>query len=484
MTAAELSRYRGEIEASAEASRRYVLRRLSEEGAGLDVAGRRELAIEVIQDATGVFGDRAQATAAELFDEVMEADGVDARAQMFDGLIDHGRTEGSMHYAARKLVDGDRAGFDGDASDLAAYYVHRSAWFNMVNNCDLNHVRWARVPTGEETCEHCLMLASRGFAYHTQASASHKHTGCDCVVVPGNKGSTIEGYDPEECEQRWKSFSHLNRFLGSDEGRAFMREAGLAYGDTRDALARARGVYLTGRDSVRSFLTDLVRGKGGNAGRLPVDRLHPERVAGVPRTKVRMTFGEADGRRANPWYEVGETGETNCAACAAANEVRIRGYDVVARRFPIGDKDVSSIEKRAMRSLAEEPYIAFMDSKTGLLPSPIRLMDDELPTPANFYKMLEDTIGDGERYILRFTNSAADNTGHVVCIDRNAHGRLRILDPQCGSVYEGKAVRKYLERVRFVRPSDDGMVESNNYLFRVDNAEMNLKVLDIVLGAA
>ena len=221
MTAAELSRYRGEIEASAEASRRYVLRRLAEEGAGLDVAGRRELAIEVIQDATGVYGDRAQATAAELFDEVMEADGVDARARMFDGLIDYGRTEGSMHYAARKLVDGDVAGFDGDASDLAAYYVHRSAWFNLVNNCDLNHVMWARVPTGEETCGWCYMLASRGFAYHTQAAASHKHTGCDCVVVPGNKGSVVAGVDTSWLRECWNDcYETVGGPLSKSETRA------------------------------------------------------------------------------------------------------------------------------------------------------------------------------------------------------------------------------------------------------------------------
>ena len=210
MTAAELSRYRDEIKSSAEASRRYVLRRLAEEGAGLDVAGRRELAIEVIQDATGVYGDRAQATAAELFDEVMEADGVDARARMFDDLIDYGRTEGSMHYAARKLVDGDVAGFDGNASDLAAYYVHRSAWSNLVNNCNLHHIMWARVPTGEETCDYCLMLASRGFAYHSQAAASHKHTGCDCVVVPGNSRSTIVGYDPDDCFRRYEELVREN----------------------------------------------------------------------------------------------------------------------------------------------------------------------------------------------------------------------------------------------------------------------------------
>ena len=210
MKAAELARYRAQLDGTASDARAYVLRRLEDEGDGLDVAGMRELAIEIIGDAVAVFGDQAQAVAADLFDEVMEADGEDARARLFDGLIDHGRTEGKVHYYARKLVDGDAAGFAGDASDLAAYYVHRSAWDNLVRNCDLSHVMWARVPTGLETCPWCLMLASRGFAYHSRDTASHgKHRGCDCVVVPGNKGSTIEGYDPEALKERWHAFEEI-----------------------------------------------------------------------------------------------------------------------------------------------------------------------------------------------------------------------------------------------------------------------------------
>lgn len=34
--------------------------------------------------------------------------------------------------------------------------------------------KWARVPSGTETCQFCLMLASRGFAYTSEKSASEK----------------------------------------------------------------------------------------------------------------------------------------------------------------------------------------------------------------------------------------------------------------------------------------------------------------------
>lgn len=57
-------------------------------------------------------------------------------------------------------------------------------------------VRYARVPTGGETCPFCVMLASRGFVYISEQAASHAHPGCDCRVVPGFAGETeVEGYD-------------------------------------------------------------------------------------------------------------------------------------------------------------------------------------------------------------------------------------------------------------------------------------------------
>ena len=195
MTAAELERYRASLNATADDARLYVLGRLRDEASDLSVAEARDLAIEIVEDATGVYGDQAQAIAAELFDEIMEADGASARAQVFGDLIDHAKTESKMHYFACKLVEGDVAGFRRDASDLAAFYVHRSAWDNLVRNCDLNHVMWARIPTGHETCRWCLALAARGFTFHSKAAASHKHPRCKCVVVPGNAGSSVGGFD-------------------------------------------------------------------------------------------------------------------------------------------------------------------------------------------------------------------------------------------------------------------------------------------------
>lgn len=65
--------------------------------------------------------------------------------------------------------------------------------------------RYARVPSGTETCLFCLMLASRGFAYRSPKTAGedgHYHANCDCRVVP-SWDSSIEGYDPRAIYDKW-----------------------------------------------------------------------------------------------------------------------------------------------------------------------------------------------------------------------------------------------------------------------------------------
>lgn len=58
---------------------------------------------------------------------------------------------------------------------------------------------YARVPVGE-TCAFCILLASRGFVYSSERTATisrwgHKyHNNCDCVAVPFTRAGSIGGY--------------------------------------------------------------------------------------------------------------------------------------------------------------------------------------------------------------------------------------------------------------------------------------------------
>ena len=67
--------------------------------------------------------------------------------------------------------------------------------------------RFARIPTGTETCDFCLMLASRGFVYVNGEDGVkvHNHAHCQCVyVVQWGDNPAVEGYDPSECYDKWQ----------------------------------------------------------------------------------------------------------------------------------------------------------------------------------------------------------------------------------------------------------------------------------------
>lgn len=211
---ARLSRYRSDVDAYAGAARSYVeqyLRALMEEFPGMSVADLRDEAIGAVDDSLNAFGDQAAALSLELLEEVVSERGIEPVTEV-EGVVPREMVEGAVRYRARALVEGESERFVRDVADLSRYYVHRSALENMVRNCERNDLRYARVPSGRETCGFCFMLSSRGFVYRSEETAGSTHAyhdHCDCVIVPGFKddgrelGPQIEGYDPDEMRERW-----------------------------------------------------------------------------------------------------------------------------------------------------------------------------------------------------------------------------------------------------------------------------------------
>lgn len=212
---ARLGRYRSDVDAYAGAARSYVeryLRALMEEFPGMSVAELRDEAIGAVDDSLNAFGDQAAALSLELLEEVVSERGIEPVTEV-EGVVPREMVEGAVRYRARALVEGESERFVRDVADLSRYYVHRCALENMERNCDRNDLRYARVPSGRETCGFCFMLSSRGFVYRSEQTASGEHgyhDHCDCVVVPGFKdsgrelGPQIEGYDPEGMRRRWR----------------------------------------------------------------------------------------------------------------------------------------------------------------------------------------------------------------------------------------------------------------------------------------
>lgn len=87
----------------------------------------------------------------------------------------------------------------------------------MVNEMSKRHVadygrrdtvrpKYARVPSGAETCAYCYALAGLGFQYNSEETArAHGHVDCDCVIVPSWNGSGVEGYNPQRYADMFNS---------------------------------------------------------------------------------------------------------------------------------------------------------------------------------------------------------------------------------------------------------------------------------------
>lgn len=77
------------------------------------------------------------------------------------------------------------------------------------------------------TCMFCTMLASRGFAYQSQETASHAHDGCDCVIVPSWRKTSIKGYDPNALYDEWiESGFKVNKGSGGESAERVAKDLG------------------------------------------------------------------------------------------------------------------------------------------------------------------------------------------------------------------------------------------------------------------
>lgn len=251
ITQADIDAYRSYVHKVQDDAVAYVKARLITEAKGLSVADARNMAIEILRDASGAYGDKAQVLAAELFDEICELEGIDANpALIFDDLIDERAIDTKVRYFATHLNDNNWDMFEKLNAELSSFYVHKSALDNMVRNCYLNHIRYARVGTGKETCGYCFMLSSRGFVYKSkQAAEAGSHHNCDCIIVPGDKDKTkIDGYDPSGMTKRFKE---VCRGINKGDKKELYKKI-----EKQDTLYMYRGVMLSGRENITGKMTD------------------------------------------------------------------------------------------------------------------------------------------------------------------------------------------------------------------------------------
>ena len=238
---------------AAEAAREAVARWLAENPSA-SVAEAREFAVAALEAIVGEYGDAAAYLAAEVFEEVMAAEGVDIDASLWAGPNAEA-IESAVRYEARKLTQGQRdtLGFIGSVALLAAFYARQGAERTTTGSVEAAQaagyaqVRFARIPTGPETCTFCMEQASRGFFFRSLASASHaSHRHCDCLILPGVEGSTSAyGYSQAQLAEVYAEYEEIDRRHYADDSGEPLKGDGLQA--ARDAAKREAMRRVTGR---------------------------------------------------------------------------------------------------------------------------------------------------------------------------------------------------------------------------------------------
>lgn len=176
-----------------------------------NVAQCRELVIQALSAVMPTYTTMAAQASADFYDAARElAVGERLGAQAISGY-DEAKTAGAVRAFVRFVVDGRVETFNEQVLQRIDYEMKRSAGESMFANGrrDPRKPKYARVPTGAETCDFCLMLSSRGFVYSSEATAGavkldHYHSGCDCRVVCQWDGGGVEGYDTQAIYDRWQ----------------------------------------------------------------------------------------------------------------------------------------------------------------------------------------------------------------------------------------------------------------------------------------
>lgn len=167
------------------------------------IADLREKVLEILQPLLEVATDYAASYAATAYDLIRYSVLGDIYNAAAVSERDPNATDGAVHALVTKVDKSGFSVFQNLLLERIDYEIKRAAADCTFYNGrrDPAKPRYARVPTGTETCPFCIMLASRGFVYHSKESAgslNHFHANCDCRVIPGFKGMEVDGYNPKK----------------------------------------------------------------------------------------------------------------------------------------------------------------------------------------------------------------------------------------------------------------------------------------------
>lgn len=224
-----------------------------------DVPACRDAVVDVVNAVLDNYGLSAGQAAADFFDVAREIAVGEKLGATAVADRDAAATEGAIRAFVDKVNGGDYDAFERLVLSRVGYEIKRAAGTTMMENAarDPLSPRFARVPSGGETCKFCLMLAGRGFVYHSKKTAGefgHYHDNCDCRIVASWDNDGVEGYDPTAYHNEWlgrENFTipeakltgyalNMNHAKGKDKAIAFREALGFTSDDAPEIM---RQVY-------------------------------------------------------------------------------------------------------------------------------------------------------------------------------------------------------------------------------------------------
>lgn len=226
------------------------------------VAQKREAAKLIMEGFVQGYDDVAAEFAAQWYDRRAEQGGARLDQAVTMTTYRPDSVDAVARYQAKKLAKGGDAEFAKACGEFARNDAFKSLNETISANVGRDKdkgVRFARVPTGFETCTFCLMLASRGAVYHTRKTAGefkHFHRRCDCKVVPSFEDDAdaelVEGVRPKELRERYRAIKQIDSMEGlTDSDRQELAERALKVEVESIAGKKLGSVkYLKSRDSL------------------------------------------------------------------------------------------------------------------------------------------------------------------------------------------------------------------------------------------
>ena len=226
------------------------------------VAEKREAAKLIMEGFVQGYDDVAAEFAAQWYDRRAEQGGARLDQAVTMTTYRPDSVDAVARYQAKKLAKGGDAAFAKACGEFARNDAFKSLNETISANVGRDKdkgVRFARVPTGFETCTFCLMLASRGAVYHTRKTAGefkHFHRRCDCKVVPSFEDDAdaelVEGVRPKELRERYRAIKQIDSMEGlTDSDRQELAERALRVEVESIAGKKLGSVkYVKSRDSL------------------------------------------------------------------------------------------------------------------------------------------------------------------------------------------------------------------------------------------